>query len=57
MAILTKLERGDFKEILRNYDLGRYRSHRHIPQALDNTVYLIVADRGKYLLKIIQKTI
>ncbi len=55
MAIITKLQEEDFKDILENYDLGKYRYHKHITWALMNTVYELRTTRGKFILKIFEK--
>ncbi len=52
--ILTKLEKKDFEKILSNYDLGNYISNKHVPIALQNTVYFITTTKGKYVMKIFE---
>ncbi|MBT3397624.1 phosphotransferase [archaeon] len=54
MAILTKLQNKDFEEILENYKIGEHKSHKHLPWALGNTVYLLKTTRGKFILKIFE---
>ncbi len=54
--ILTKLERGEFERILENYNIGRYRSHKHIWWALENTVYIIKTSKGRFILKIFERS-
>jgi homoserine kinase type II len=50
--ILTKLSKEDFEKILSNYNIGNYKKHKHIPEALENTVYLLKTTKGKFILKI-----
>ena len=54
MAILTKLQNKDFENILENYKIGKHKSHKHLPWALGNTVYLLKTTRGKFILKIFE---
>jgi homoserine kinase type II len=54
MVILTKLHNKDFEEILGNYKIGEYKSHKHLPWALGNTVYLLKTTKGKFILKIFE---
>lgn len=53
--ILTRFSKKDFDEILENYNIGRYKSHKHIPIALEHTVYLLKTDKGKFILKIYEE--
>jgi homoserine kinase type II len=55
MAILTKLSRKGFKEILDNYDIGEYKYHKHVPIALANTIYILNTTKGKYVLKVFER--
>ncbi|UCD20808.1 MAG: phosphotransferase [archaeon] len=52
--ILTKLNKSDFEKILDWYSIGRYRSHKHIPYALSNTIYLLRTSKGKFILKVFE---
>jgi len=54
MAILTKFSKKDFKRVLSEYQIGDYQSHRHIPLALQNTIYILKTTKGKYVLKIFE---
>ncbi|MBN1792599.1 homoserine kinase [Candidatus Woesearchaeota archaeon] len=56
MTIITLLGAKDFRDILSGYDAGSYRSHKHIPWALQNTVYLLKTTRGRYVLKILEES-
>lgn len=52
--ILTKLGKNDFQEVLANYNIGSYRSHKHIPWSLSNTTYILRTSKGKFVLKIFE---
>jgi len=54
MAILTKFLKKDFNAVLKNYNLGSHKRHRHIPFALGNTNYILWTTKGKYFLKIFE---
>jgi len=54
MTILTKLEKDDVKEILSEYNLGSYVSHKPV-DALGNTIYFVNTEKGKFVLKIFEK--
>lgn len=54
MAILTKLSKEDFKNILKNYNIGVYKNHKHIPFAIGNTVHTLKTTKGKWILKIFE---
>jgi homoserine kinase type II len=56
MAILTKLDKKDFEEILSNYNVGKYKSHKHVDHALQNTVFILDTTKGRYVLKIFEKS-
>jgi Ser/Thr protein kinase RdoA (MazF antagonist) len=50
------LGKEDFENILGNYRIGEYKSHRHLEWALANTVYELKTTKGKFLLKIFEKS-
>ena len=56
MVRLTNLKKEDFKSILENYEIGEYKSDKHIWQALENTVYELRTTNGKYIVKISEKS-
>ena len=56
MVILTKLTKKEFDEILENFSIGKYKSHKHLDWALSNTVYLIKTTKGKFILKIFENS-
>lgn len=54
--ILTKLTEKDFENILGNYNIGRYKSHKHVLWALSNTIYFVKTDVGRFVLKIFENS-
>tara|TARA_Y100000310_G_scaffold209006_2_gene209604 strand:+ start:5965 stop:6912 length:948 start_codon:yes stop_codon:yes gene_type:complete len=56
MPILTNLKKDNFEDILLNYPLGNYKSHKHLDWALANTVYLLKTTKGNYILKIFEES-
>jgi len=52
MVILTKLEKGDFYKILKNFNIGEYKSHKYMNWILENQVYILRTNKGKYILKL-----
>ena len=54
MVILSPLSLDDFKNILQLYNIGFYKSHKHISHALGNTVYFLETNKSKYILKIFE---
>lgn len=54
MTVITPISKEDFEKILKNYKIGRYKSHRHLWVALQNTVYLLKTTKGKFVLKIFE---
>ena len=55
MAELTKLDKEDFKKILENFNIGKFKSYKHIYWALGNTVYFLNTSKGKYVLKVFER--
>ena len=51
---LTDLKKTDFKEILSNYNIGKYKSSKHIEWALGNTVYILNTTKSKFILKVFE---
>lgn len=54
MSILTQLNRVEFEEILDNYNLGIYKSHKHFSHALSNTVYKVKTSKGTVIIKLFE---
>jgi len=56
MTELTRLEGKDFRKLLSSYDIGEYRSHKHIKHALGNTNYVLRTTKAKYIVKIFERS-
>ncbi len=54
MPAKTKLNKKDFKKILEDYDIGKYKSHKHIWWALQNTVYEIITAKERFVIKVFE---
>jgi len=48
---LTNLSKKDFENILENYSIGKYKSHKYIFTG-GNTIYKITTTKGKFIVKI-----
>ncbi|MHA1829186.1 MAG: hypothetical protein ACTSX6_11135 [Candidatus Heimdallarchaeaceae archaeon] len=53
---ITDLSKKDFENILENYNIGKYNSSKHIPWALENTVYILKTTKGKFVLKVFEES-
>ena len=56
MPALTPLTKVDFENILKKYNLGQYKSNKHLDWALANTVYLLKTTKSKYILKVCEQS-
>lgn len=54
MTKLVRLSHKEIEEILKDYNIGSYMSHKHIPWSFGNSVYRIQTSKGKFILKIHQ---
>ena len=57
MAVYTKLDKEKINFILSNYSLGNMKKFEGIKEGIENTNYLIEADKGKYILTIYEKRV
>jgi len=55
MTILTKLTKKEFSDLLKDYNIGNYRSHKHVECALGNTNYILKTAKGKFIFKIFEQ--
>ena len=53
---LTNLTKKDFDKILENYDIGKYKSSKHIWWAFTNSIYRLNTTKGTFFIKIFEKT-
>ncbi len=57
MAVYTKLEIDQIKNILLNYKLGKLKKFEGIKEGVENTNYFIETEKGKYILTIYEKRV
>ena len=53
MVVKTKFTKKDFDKVLTNYNIGKYKSHKHLDWVLGSQVYELVTTKGKYILKLL----
>ena len=57
MAIYTKLTFAEVSTILNNYRIGSLLKLKGIKEGIENTNYLLITSRGKYILTIFEKRV
>tara|TARA_B100000965_G_scaffold365947_1_gene350809 strand:- start:2233 stop:3201 length:969 start_codon:yes stop_codon:yes gene_type:complete len=57
MAVYTKFSEEDIKLILSNYNIGNLDSFKGIEEGIENTNYLLLANKEKYILTIYEKRV
>ena len=57
MAIYTKFSEEDIKSILSNYSIGELEKFEGIQEGIENTNYLLIIDKKKYILTIYEKRV
>jgi homoserine kinase type II len=57
MAVYTKLDKENIKEILSNYSIGNLKEFRGIEEGIENTNYFLIVDDKKYILTIYEKRV
>ena len=57
MAVYTKLDKEEIKNILSNYKLGKLKKFEGIKEGIENTNYSIETEKGKYILTIYEKRV
>ena len=53
MSVLAQLKKEDFVKILEKYSIGRYITHEHLEWILENQVYILRTNKGRYILKLL----
>jgi Ser/Thr protein kinase RdoA (MazF antagonist) len=51
-----KLLNKDFEQIISNYNIGYYKSHKHLDWVLGSQVYELITTKDKYILKFMDNT-
>ncbi|MDA9623838.1 homoserine kinase [Pelagibacteraceae bacterium] len=57
MAVYTKFNENDIKEILDNYSIGNLNKFEGIQKGIENTNYFLLVDNKKYILTIYEKRV
>ena len=57
MAVYTPLDKNDIESFLAQYDLGELISFEGIAEGIENTNYLVITNRGKYILTLFEKRV
>ena len=57
MAVHTELSKANIKEILKKYELGELVSYEGIQEGIENTNYLIVTEKDKFIITIFEKRV
>ena len=57
MAVFTKLQTAEIKNILDNYNLGKLIKFHGIKEGIENTNYLIKTSKNKFILTIFEKRV
>lgn len=57
MAVYTKINKNELENFLLNYKLGKLESFRGIVEGIENTIYLIATNKGKYILTLYEKRV
>ena len=57
MAIFTHIEEQDLVNFLKSYSIGELISFEGIVEGIENSNYLVITDKGKYILTIFEKRV
>ena len=57
MAVFTKISKEEIKVFLKKYSIGNLISFEGIVKGTENTNYLVITDKGKYILTIFEKRV
>ena len=57
MAVYTEVADDELADFLRQYDIGRLVSFKGIAEGVENTNYLLLAERGTYILTLYEKRV
>ena len=57
MAVYTKLNQNKIEKILSHYSLGKLDSFKGIEEGIENTNYLLIVDKKKFILTIYEKRV
>tara|TARA_B100001765_G_scaffold29166_1_gene16376 strand:+ start:1607 stop:2566 length:960 start_codon:yes stop_codon:yes gene_type:complete len=57
MAVYTKINKEELEIFLSNYKLGELKAFTGIVEGIENTIYLITTEKGKYILTLYEKRV
>ena len=57
MAVFTKLEEKEIKEFINIYDIGNLEKYDEIVEGIENTNYLIICNKKRYILTIFERRV
>ncbi len=57
MAVYTEVSNEDLIKFITDYDIGELRSCKGIAEGIENTNYLMVTDRGSFILTLYEKRV
>ncbi len=57
MAVYTRLSENELNEFFSKYNLGKLISYKEIKEGIENTNYLIQAEKGKFILTLYEKRV
>ena len=57
MAVYTKITEKNLKDFFLKYNIGKIINYKGIPEGIENTNYLIEADKGRFILTIYEKRV
>lgn len=57
MAVYTKLEDEDFKQLLLSYHIGQFQKATPIAEGIENTNYLLETSSGKFILTVFENRV
>jgi len=57
MAVYTKFNESNIKDILKNYSIGNLNEFKGIQEGIENTNYFLLIDNKKYILTIYEKRV
>ena len=57
MAVYTKFSKKNIENILLNYSIGNLEKFEGIKEGIENTNYLIIVDKKKYILTVYEKRV
>ena len=57
MAVYTKIKKYELVSFLKLYDLGRLVSYNGILDGIENTNFLVITEKGRFILTIFEKRV